>query len=438
MTRVIAGSFWIAIYLVVVLAPLYLMLLRPVPSGRSFLLELSMALGFVGLTQIAVQFVLIARFKRITAPYGIDLILHYHRQIGTIAVLLILAHPILLVIEQPERLALFNPLGGTWASRAGLGSLVSLVALVLLSLYRQQLKLDYETWRVTHALLAIAAIVLAQLHVSMAGHYINTAWKQALWIATSATMVGLVAYLRLIKPLFQNRERYRVAEVREERGDTYTLVLEPEGHEGLRFHPGQFAWIKVAVSPYSVEEHPFSFSGSAEVPKRLEFGIKKLGDWTAKVGEIPKGAKAYVDGPHGSFSIDRYPAPGYVFIAGGVGITPIMSMLKTMVDRRDPRPVLLIYGAKRLEATTYFEALEAMKEQLNFKVVYVLEEPPEEWDGETGFITAELLRRHLPKEKLERIFFVCGPDVMMDAVQKALLEVGVAPEAIQMERFNLV
>jgi predicted ferric reductase len=434
----ISGSFWIAIYLVVVLAPLYLMLLRPVPSGRSFLLELSIALGFVGLTQIAIQFVLIARFKRITAPYGIDLILHYHRQIGTIAVLLILAHPILLVLEQPERLALFNPFGGTWASRAGLGSLGSLVALVLLSLYRQQLKLSYEAWRVTHALLAIAAIVLAQLHVSMAGHYINTVWKQVLWIATSATMVGLVAYLRLVKPLFQNRERYRVAEVREERGDTYTLVLEPEGHEGLRFHPGQFAWIKVADSPYSIEEHPFSFSGSAEAPKRLEFGIKKLGDWTAKVGGIPKGTKAYVDGPHGSFSIDRYPAPGYVFIAGGVGITPIMSMLKTMVDRRDPRPVLLIYGAKRLEATTYFEELETMKAQLELKLVYVLEEPPEEWDGETGFVTAELLRRHLPEEKLERIFFVCGPDVMMDAVQKALLEVGVAPEAIQMERFNLV
>ena len=74
----------------------------------------------MGLTQIAIQFVLIARFRQVTAPYGIDIILHYHRQIALVAVGAILLHPAIIVIDNPARLELLNPLGGNVASRHGL------------------------------------------------------------------------------------------------------------------------------------------------------------------------------------------------------------------------------------------------------------------------------------------------------------------------------
>jgi predicted ferric reductase len=437
MNRTISGTFWISLYLFVVLAPMFLMLVRPVPSGRSFWLELSVALGFVGLTQIALQFALIARFRRITAPYGIDLILKYHRQIALIAVLLIFMHPIILFIEQPYRLELLNPLGGNWASRAGLGAIAALLLIVVLSIYRKQIKLDYEVWRVTHALLAITALVLAQAHVAMAGLYTNTAWKHAIWIFFSALMVGLVAYLRIIKPYRQHHRPYRIAAICAERGDTYTLVLEPEGHEGLRFSPGQFAWIKIQHA-YTVEEHPFSFASSAEQKGRLEFGIKELGDFSSRIKDIRVGSRAYVDGPHGAFSVDRYQAAGYVFLAGGVGITPILSSLRTLADRRDPRPIVLFYAGKTWDDLAFREDIEALKERLDLKVVYVLEDPHEGWNGEAGFIDAKLLKRHLPEEEIFRMYFVCGPGPMMDAVHGALLERRIPIEQIQMERFDLV
>jgi predicted ferric reductase len=438
LNHTVSGLFWIGLYLLVVLVPMFLMLIRPVPSGRDFWLEFSVALGFVGLTQIALQFVLIARFRRVTAPYGIDIILQYHKQIAMIAVLLILAHPTILMINDPSRLELLNPLSGTWASRSGLASVFALLLITLLSVFRQRISLDYEVWRVTHALLAITALVFAQLHVTFAGVYINTPWKHALWIAFGALMVGLLAYLRLVKPALQRRAVYRVAEVREERGDTYTLVLTPDGHEGLRFDPGQFAWIKIHDSPYTIEEHPYSFSSSAERPGRLEFGIKVLGDFSAGVKDIPPGSKAYLDGPHGAFSVDRYPAAGYVFIAGGVGITPVMSSLRTLADRADRRPLLLFYAEKTWDGVAFREELEALEDTLDLKVVYVLEEPPEDWQGEEGFVTSEVLDKHLPEEKIKREFFVCGPDAMMDAVQEALLAHGVKAQSVHMERFNLV
>ena len=436
--RTVSGFFWIGLYLLIVLTPIFLMLVPPVPSGRGFWLELSVALGFVGLTQIAVQFILIARFKRVTAPYGIDIILRYHRRIALLAVGLIILHPVIIVVDNPARAELLNPFGGNWASRAAWVSLLSLVAIVISSVFRERLQLNYERWRLAHITLGISAIVFAQLHVSMAGLYTNTFWKHVIWVGTAALMVGLVVFLRVIKPLRQRLYTWRVAEVREERGDTVTLALEPVDHDGIRFDPGQFAWIKLAGSPFSLEEHPFSFSSSSERTDRIEFGITALGDFSSRIADVPIGTRAYVDGPHGAFSIDRYPAVGYVFIAGGVGVTPIISFLRTMADRNDPRPVKFIYAEKDWDGVAYREEIEQLQERLALEVVYVLEEADEDWDGETGYVDADLLERHLPDEEYPRFYFICGPDVMMESVHAALLDHDVPEAHIQMERFALV
>jgi predicted ferric reductase len=435
--RAISGFFWITIFLAVVLLPVFLMLVTPLPSGRPFWLEFSVALGFFGLTQIAVQFVLIARFKSVTTPYGIDVILQFHRQLAMVAIAAIVIHPLIIVIDNPSRLKLLNPLEGNWASRFALLSLVALVTMAVTTLYRKELKFDYEYWRLSHLALGVAAVVFAQLHVSMAGLYTNTFWKHAIWVIIAIIMVGIVVYLRLVKPLVQKGNQWRVAEVRPERGKTWTLVLEPVGHPGMRFLPGQFAWIKLAPTPFTIEEHPFSFSSSSQREDQVEFGIKELGDFTSTIKDVKPGTLASLDGPYGAFCIDRYPAVGYVFIAGGVGITPMMSFLRSLADRADPRPVILLYADRTWEGIAFRDDIEKLKDLLDLKVVYVLQDPPEEWEGESGFITPELLNRHLPKELINRNFFVCGPPPMMDAVYEALMKQGVRKDLIHQERFNL-
>jgi predicted ferric reductase len=438
MNRTIAGVFWIALYLVVVLSPLFLMMIRPTPPERSFWVEVAIGLGFVGLVQIAVQFALIARFTEFTAPYGIDVILKYHKQIALVAIGLLVAHPVILVIDQPGRLSLLNPFGDTWSGRTGAWALYALLLLAALSLFRKEIGLRYELWRVTHALLAIFAIVSAQAHIVLAGSYLDTPWKEVLHHTVSLFMLFLFGYLRLVKPAMQRRHTYRVAEVRPERGTTWSLALEPVGHEGLRFAPGQFAWIKLGSSPYTIEEHPFSFSSSAAEHGRVEFGIKELGDFTSRLGDVPIDTKAFIDGPHGSFSIDVDPAPGYVFLAGGIGISPFMSMLRTMADRGDKRPVLLFYGDKSWDVMAFRDEIEALRSRMDLDVVYALEEPHEGWEGESGFIDADMLRRHLPDEGIERLYFVCGPEPMLVAAEASLGEIGVALDHIRSERFDLV
>ena len=251
--------------------------------------------------------------------------------------------------------------------------------------------------------------------------------------------IGLVVWVRLVKPWCELRTPYIVQEVKPERGAAYTLAIAPLGHLGIRFQPGQFAWLTVWDSPFSDREHPFSFSGSAEqAPRRLEFTIKELGDFTRRTKDIRPGQKVYVDGPFGGLSADRHPrAAGFVFIAGGIGITPMMSHLRSFADRGDRRPLRLIYCGRDLESLTFREEIDALASRLDLNITYVLEQPPASWHGEKGFVNEELLRRHIPREKRYE-YFICGPQPMMDAVERSLHRLGVPLGDFHSERFNLV
>ena len=110
--------------------------------------------------------------------------------------------------------------------------------------------------------------------------------------------------------------------------------MQPDGHSGFRFAPGQFGWLTLWGSPFKITGHPFSFSSSAEVTDgRVEMSIRNLGDFTSAIHKVPVGQRVYLDGPYGAFTIGN-PADMHVLIAGGVGVTPMMSMIRTLADRR--------------------------------------------------------------------------------------------------------
>jgi predicted ferric reductase len=423
-------------YVTLAVTPLLIALGPPRPVGRAFLVELSIALGFIGFAQMGLQLGLIARFQNISRPLGIDLVMQYHRQIAYLALIVVLAHPAILILHRPTYLQLLNPFGGTLASRTGVISILALLVLTATSIWRRQLRIGYESWRVTHALLGIGAIVLAQAHIYLLGAFANAPWKQGALALWTLALVGLIVWLRLVKPLVLLRRPWQVAEVLPEAPTTWTVVLEPRDHDGIRFAPGQFAWIKFG-NPWSVDEHPFSFSSSAERPDRLELGIKELGDFTNRIGEVASGTPVYIDGPHGSFSSDFQKADSFLFIAGGIGISPILSMLRTLADRNDPRSHVLVYACSRWSRTAFRDELDRLRGTLDLHVVYVFEEPHEGWSGASGYVDGEILRPLLREDQSQHVL-MCGPDAMMTAVEKALYEAGVPDRRIHMERFNLV
>jgi predicted ferric reductase len=432
------GAVWVVLYLLFILAPLFALLAGSWPPARSFWTEFSVALGYSGLAMMGLQFGLTARFRYVTKPWGEDVIYHFHRQISLIAVGLVVVHPVIMSAVRPELFALPDYNEVPWGAVFAFLSLFSLVALVVMALWRAKLKIGYETWHLTHIGLAVIAVTGGLLHMVGWSFYLTDPWKRALWIGLTIFWIGLLLYVRIVKPLFMLRRPYRVSEVRKERGDTTTLVMQPDGHPGFRFRPGQFGWLTVWGSPFKITGHPFSFSSSAALSDgRVEMSIRNLGDFTSEIYNVPVGHCVYLDGPYGAFTIGN-PADMHVLIAGGVGITPMMSMIRTLADRGDKRPVILVYGSKDWESITFREELEALKARLNLTIVHVLANPPAGWTGEQGFINAEMLKRHLPPPFADHEYFICGPGVMMDAIENALGQLNVPLSKYHSERYSFV
>jgi predicted ferric reductase len=439
MSYFLRGAFWIGVYLGLVFAPLFALLAGPTPAGAGFWWDFSIALGFAALAMMLVQFVLTARFRRATAPYGIDIIYYFHRYLAVVGFVLLVAHPLILIWDTPAMVDLLDPRFAPWYMTAGTLSLVTAAVVIATSLWRKPLRMSYDFWRVFHSAVAVAAVGFGLLHMHGVGYYTATPGKRALWLAITSSWLWLVLHMRVLRPWQLLRRPWRVTEVRPERGNAWTVTVEPEGHDGFRFEPGQFAWLTLRASPFAMKEHPFSIASSSEERGSLRFTIKELGDFTRTIGTVRPGETAYVDAPYGAFSIDRTPeAPGYAFIAGGIGIAPMICMLRTLADRGDERPHLLIYATSTWERTALREELEELKSRLSLRVVHVLEEPPPDWQGERGRVTLDLLERHLPADRARHEVFICGPTPMIDAVEKSLYATGVPMTRSHSELFDLV
>jgi predicted ferric reductase len=279
------------------------------------------------------------------------------------------------------------------------------------------------------ALGALAVAVLGMRHTLWAGRYSSDPVLSAWWGLMFALAVGSLLLVYLGRPLGHLRRPWRVASVARAAERIWSVLLEPVNHEGLRFRAGQFAWIRLGASPFSLREHPFSIASAPREDGRLEFLIKEAGDFTSTVGGIAPGTRAYVDGPHGHLWIEGRAEPGLCLIAGGVGFAPLLSMLRV---KTDPRPVLLLYGNRHAEQILAAEDIAAS----GAEVVHVLQDPPAGWTGATGLMDRAFIRDRCAAAARDGwLFVLCGPPPMMREVRAGLAALGVPASRILEERF---
>jgi len=428
---------WI-VYILVVLLPLIVMMIFPMPDGRDFWRDLSVALGFVGLAMAGVQFIPTARLRFLGKIFDMDHMYKVHHYLSVISVLLIFLHPLILLVNNPYVILLINPITAPWRAQAGLIGLASLILIAITSVLRKNLKLGYNTWHILHGLLTVSIAVFAMIHIFKVNYYSSTDAVKWVWIFEIVLCVSLTLYIRLIKPALMLKKPFIVREVIEETIDTWTIVLEPKGHEGFDFNAAQVAWININSSPFSMHKNPFSISGSAHRQDELRFTIKNLGDFTSTIGDLKGGETVYVDGPFGSFSIsDPKTQEGLVLLAGGIGVAPIMSILHTMADAGDMRTVYLFYGSYDEENIIFKDELEKLQKQLNLKIVYVLEEHKNEDEFIIGYITHDLLNEELPGNREELYYFVCGPLAMIEAMENHLVKLGIPNSQVTTEKYEM-
>lgn len=444
MKMTVRGIIFFGIYIFLITLPLDVALLsNPQRVPQPLIVEIAVGAGFVGLSLMALEFALISRINAAAQPFGQDALQMFHNIMGVVALGLMLVHPLLLILYGYPANCWLNPFAAcsNVATTTASLSLYALIFLVVTSIWRRTFRIPYEVWQVMHGLLSLFILIAAMVHIFILGRYTSTPIMEAMWVLYAAIVVGLILWYKIITPIARWNKPWAVVENREERGDSHTLILKPVNHDGFDFQPGQYAWIKKGRTPFGVGQHPISFSSNGDVPPggTVSFTIKKLGDWSTNVvPAIQPGEQMWLDGPHGVLSSDREQGMGYVLIGGGIGITPLYSMCLTMAEREDVRPVFLFYGTQDLETATFKEEFDELAQQMSLQVIYVLTDPPEGWQGETGYINAEIMQRYLPKQYKRFVYFVCGPKPLMDAMETALPALGVPEEKVLSERFGMV
>lgn len=428
-------------YGLVCLGPLISAVLQGLPM-RGLFRELSAGLVMVGYVMMLLQFLLSGRFAWLSGRIGIDRTMRFHQLTGWAILAFIVLHPLLyaaprLLPEPADALAVLNRMFASPNLRSGVIAWWLTILVVLMGVFRDRLPIRYEAWRLSHGLGAIAIALFGTHHTLAVGTYSADAWLAAFWIVATMAAIGSLLHVYVIKPLMQLRSPYRVVSNRKIADGIWEVAVEPERRPAPPFASGQFVWLNLGHSAFSLTEHPFSISSAPHALPRIEFAIKQSGDFTDRIGEIPVGTRAYLDGPHGTFTLAGRASEPVLFIAGGVGFAPVMGMLRQLRAERFAHPLRLIYANRVETQILYRDEIEVLRKALDFDVIHVLSEPPAGWSGPVGQLTPDVLGRCLDSlEDRPWLVFVCGPPAMMTSVERTLIARGIPRARIVSERFK--
>ena len=387
------------------------------------------------------QFVVSARLKWIERPFGLNVLFHFHKTMAIVASLLILSHPVLLAIGGKDWSIVFDPeiLWHIWLGRI---ALLLVLIQVLLGVFRFVIRLNYETWRFVHNVFAAPLVGLAFFHSWKAGGDLALVPMKALWLILLTAAATAYLWHRVVRTWVLRMHLWQVSAVRREADDVWTIELTPPpGRARFDYLPGQFHFLTLQRAPHlSVEEHPWTISSSPTTPGVLTSTIKESGDFTASIDKTRVGDTALVSGPFGRFSYVLHPQErDLLFIAGGIGITPLMSMLRHLRDTGAERNVTLLHVCTAEADLVFRDELAAMARETAPKLTFVqvLNKPSETWTGERGVLDEEKIKRLAGAEIAMRGCYVCAPPALIHKTIRTLRALGVPAARIHFERFSL-
>ena len=429
---------WIAALGAVLVGPVLLRLLTapPVPLWT----QLSTVTGLLALSAMVAAAVLPSRVRSLTRAFGIEGVLEVHRSLGVLAGSLVLAHLACVVAADPSDVMLLTPGNATRASVSATAATIAIALLVGLALTRSRTRhLPYELWRWSH--IGLAAVVLAgsALHVWFLQQLVADAVLGAVLGVLAVLVLAVLTHRWVLRAMLDPAAEFLVREVRSESPTVSTLVLHrPRARHAVdadapwTFAPGQFAWLRLHRSA-AAPEHPFTIASSAQRADEIEFTVRHhAGGFTASVARLQPGRPVWVDGPHGAFTADdAHSLTGLVMIAGGVGVTPMMSMLRTAAHRGDARRFHLVLVVSRRDDVLFRAELGELARQLDLQVTEVLRTP----GGDAAALVAALGREARPAS-LD--YFVCGSPTLVGTAFRAMDALGVPAENVRTEQFDLV
>jgi predicted ferric reductase len=383
--------------------------------------------GLVGTAMFALVLVLSARLKFMGGYFGgMNKVYVAHHRFAAIAFLLILIHVLTVafaaMVLSPHYAATFLLPGNVMARNLGITSLLLMIGIMLFTLY---VKLSYESWKLIHRLFGIAFLI-GVIHGFYAPSDIarNVPLSIYMFILLS---LGIIAYLyrSVFGRFLVVKREYIIDTIKVIKNNVTAIELTPKDKK-LDIVPGQFALISFKDPNVPHEEHPFSVSSVSEDGK-ITFAIKALGDFTEKIKELQIGDSAYVEGGYGKFSFQNYQNKRQIWIAGGIGVIPFVSMAISMTKGYT---IDVYYMVKDESEAVYLPILQYVGGMFKtFKV-------HPHYTKEKGRLNAELIQKDCP-DALKRDIFLCGPPPMMNSMTQQFIKLGVPKDSIHSDSFSL-
>jgi predicted ferric reductase len=383
------------------------------------------------------QVILLARLPAIERAVGFDRLSVWHRWNGHACIDLVIAHVIFTVwgYSLADRLTIGKELstmlgGGVYpgmiTATIGTAMLLGVVATSLVIVRR---RLSYEWWYAVH-LLAYAGIALSWFHEIPTGNElvldrVAADYWRGLYLATIAVLVGF----RVAVPLWQLlRHRLSVAEVIPEGRGVVSLRIVGRRLDRIGAEPGQFFLWRFLDRRRAWSAHPFSLSAAPD-GRSLRITVKALGDHSARLAGVRPGTRVLAEGPFGVFTESaRRRRDKVLLIAGGIGITPVRSLVERM--RGD---VVVVYRALTDDDLILKDELDDLARRNGLAVQYVVGD--HRGEGARLLSPGHLLE--LVPDAAERDVFLCGPPAMTEAIGPNLRAAGVPRRHVHVERFAL-
>ena len=385
-----------------------------------------------------------------TAFGGLDRMYRVHKYLGVAALLLFIAHFATVPGGPPEgevaaagavsveggaATAVAAEATGQEADEAeeeelpiDLLGLIAMIGFTLLIIVTLNRKIPYHRWITSHRFMGLFFIVAA-VHVFLVlydGEELAFLSPPGVALAV-LLLAGLVAYgyKQLLYPRKEKHAFTLSAVNRLERATE--VVLEPKKGGMFPFEPGQFAFVTIDADGFR-EAHPFTISSGAKEDV-LRFTMKVLGDYTRRVrDELAAGADAGIEGPYGRFNPLRGPEK-QVWVAGGIGITPFLSVLRTMAPGHG-KTIRLYYCVRAAREALFFDELEARADESGGVTIT-------RFDSDTGArVDADVIGNDLGGALGDWSYYFCGPKPMVVAVSGGLTKQGVPAHRIHKEEFE--
>jgi len=362
---------------------------------------------------------------------GLDRVAQWHRHAAVVGALMMIVHP---------TFAGSTPVPDATAVGRGLGSL-AMVGLVVLSVWalapslravkwsrviRRLAAISHERWLTGHRLIGLF-VAAAVVHGAMVDPVLRqSATLKAVYLVIGG--VGILAYLyrellaRYVVPIYD----YVVEEVERPTETTLDAFLEPVG-SSLTFEPGQFVFLAFGGTG-GWQRHPFSVA-SASTDPRLQVSIRAVGDYTKELYDtLQPGTPVKAAGPFGAFDY-RHGGDQQIWIAGGMGITPFLSWIRSLDDDFD-RDVTFYYSVNHAAEAIGIDEINAAAADHPTLHAHLVD------SSQDGFLTPDTVIEGVPSHA-EAWVYMCGPPAMMDAMSKGFQHAGIARSRIRWEQFNI-